>query len=186
MLCGPAGKSAAPPKMSSLPWSLCTGGVWWGQPPYGAGVKGHILGNVCETYGLAIPTKKPYFCWTTNAREGLQWSSNILKWWHSQSSSAWDASQGWLLSKHLGTPQLLDIAVWKSKAFFGWFQLKMRKSCINSQGFMGKKGVRKESVERKWKSIFLQFWITTIFLFLLLQYDKTLEEKKRKQLNKSF
>lgn len=42
MLRGPAGKPAAPHKMSSPSWSLCMSNVWCRQASQGAGVKGRV------------------------------------------------------------------------------------------------------------------------------------------------
>lgn len=94
-----------------------------------------------------------------------------------KSSSAWDASQGRLLSKHLDTSEVLGIVMWTSKVFFGWFRWKMRKSLVNSQGFMGEKIVQKESVERKWKKKILQFWIK-YFFFYYYNMTRICREKK--------
>lgn len=78
--------------------------------------------KLCEIYGLAVFTKKPHFCWMTNATKGLRWCSEVLKWGCSWGSSARDSSQGQLLREQVGTARVLGIVMWKSKAFSGWFQ----------------------------------------------------------------
>lgn len=114
--------------------SLLTGPYAGSRAVYGADkphtvpvLKTMSCENLCEIYGLAVFTEKPHFCWMTNAAEGLQWCSKVLKWGRSWGSSAWDTSQGQLLREQVDTARVLGIIVWKSKEFSGWLQWEKEK-----------------------------------------------------------